>query len=103
MFQSEMRHMIAQRQQKVVIVVMPRAKKQSRLLHQVAKVLPNFFRSIEGSSAVRRKIDFRRRIFARRRQRHNFHKFPGDDRTIHQHGQRYRSEMNVAAHLIRNM
>ncbi len=103
MLQSEMRDVIAQSQQEVVIGVMPCAKQNSRLLHQVAVMFPDFFRSIERGGAVGRNIEFRGRIFAERRQGHDFQILARDYRTIHQHGQRNGRKMNVAAHLIGNM
>ena len=71
MLQSEVRDVVAQGQQKVVIGVVPRAKQNSRLLYQVPEMFPDLFRSIERRSAVSRNIDFRGRIFAGRSQWHH--------------------------------
>ena len=101
MLQSEMRDVIAQGQQEVVVGVVPRAKQNSRLLHQVPIMFPDFFRSIERGGAVGCKIEFRGRIFGA--ERHHLQILARDDRTIHQHGQRNGRKMNVAARLIGNM
>ena len=101
MLQSEMSDVIAQGQQEVVAGVMPRAKQNSCLFHEVPVMLPDFFRSIERGGAVGHNIDFRGRIFGA--ERYHLQILTRDDRTIHQHGQRNGRKMNVAARLIGNM
>ena len=46
MLQAEMRDVIAQSQQKMVVGVVLRAKKNAGLLHQIAVVFPDFGRSV---------------------------------------------------------
>src|ERR1039458_9226420 len=88
MLQSEMRDVIAQGKQEVVIGVMPRAKKNSRLLHQVPVMFPDFLRSLERRGAIGRNIEFRGRILAGRRQWHHLQILARKHRTVHQHGRR---------------
>ncbi len=80
---------------------MPRTKQNSRLLHQVPVVFPDFFRSIECGGAVGHNIDFRWRVFVLSGT--TFKYSPAMTGAIHQHGQRNGRKMNVAARLIRNM
>src|SRR5271165_770074 len=105
MLQSEMRDVIAQGQQKVVVVVVLRTKKNSRLLHQIPVVFPDFRGSIERGGAVGGNVDFRGRTFAGGGKCYNLQIFAGQNGAIDQHGQRDRVEVDFAAtfDLIRNM
>ena len=101
MFQTEMRHVIAQRKQEVILRIVARSEKKTGLLDQVLVVIPNLGWGVERGRAIGGDIQFGRWIL--RAQRHDLQILARDDRTIHQHGQRNRRKMNVTAHLIGNM
>ena len=77
MLESEVRDVVAEGQQKVVVGVMPRAKQDSGLLDEVAVMFPDFVGSVERSGTVGGEVEFRGRVFVGRSQWHDLQIFSG--------------------------
>ena len=95
-FKSEMRHVIAQAVEEVVIAIVMRAKKFLRLVHQRLVMVENILRRIQRRRAVGGDIHFSYRIIG---QRHNAQELTADHRRIHQGRQRNRTKTYLTSRL----
>ena len=68
MFQAEVRHMIAEREQKMIVAIMARAKELARLGNQVGHLLLVLGAHVQRGFAVGHHVDFMVNRFARRRE-----------------------------------
>ena len=94
MLESEVGHVIAERVEEMVVLVMLRAEKRSRLRDKILVVIPNFLRRLEGGGAVGGDVKFRRRLSGC--ERHRLQVLAGENRGVDQHGERHGAEMQVA-------
>ena len=83
-FQSEVRHVIAQAEQEVVIAIVMRAEKFVGLFDQILVVVPDFLRRRESGGAVGGYVHLGEGIVG---QFDDLEKFAGDYRRIDQRGQ----------------
>ena len=100
MFQAEMRHMIAQRQQEMVVAIMPRPEKFARLGNQVGHLLLNRGAHVESGFAVRHHIDLMVDRLALGRQVDGAIILARNDGRIDEHIERNRLERDLIAGLF---
>ena len=86
MFQPEVRDVITQRVQKVIVAVVLSAKKGSGLGHEILVTIPYFFRRLKSGCAVGDNIQFGGRLLAGR-ERNTFQILPHKHWRIDQHRQ----------------
>ena len=96
MLQAEVRDVIAERVEEVVVAVVVRAEKFLRLIDQALVVVPGFLRGFEGGGAVGGDVHFGDGIAG---QRDDFQKFSGDDGGVDQRGERDGGEVNFVSAL----
>ena len=96
MLETEVRNVIAEGVEEVIVAVVMRAEKFLRLLDQILVVIPDFLRGIERGGAVGGDVHFGDRIL---RERNNFQKFSGDDRRVDERGERDWSEVDFVSAL----
>src|SRR5579863_4343797 len=99
MLEAEVRDVIAQRVEEVIVTIMMRAKKLLRLVDEISVMIPNFLRSVERGGAVGGDIHFRGRVL---RQRNDLEIFTGNDGRIDQRRQRDGVEVNLVGALVGN-
>ena len=83
MLEAEVRHVIAQGEQEMIVVIVPRAKELAGLRHQIREALLHFRAHLERRCAVRHHVDLVMNRFAGRRQVHGSIVFSGNHRRIH--------------------
>src|ERR1700735_4243007 len=92
MLQAEMRHVIAQAQQEVVVAIVMGAEKLVGLFDQIFVMVPDFLRRIESGGAVGGDVDLGKRVIGKL---DNFEKFAGDYGRIDQRGEGRWFEYNL--------
>src|SRR6266567_7472332 len=96
--QAEMRNVIAQAEQEVVVTIMRGAEKSAGLLHQIAVFVPDLLRRLERGGAVSGDVHLHGRSLALI-ERNNLHVFARNDRGVDQRIKRYRREVNFVSRL----
>ena len=97
MLQPKVRHVVAQRQQEVVLRVMPRAKKFAGLGHQLHHLLARLFAQIQRRGTVGHQVQLVMNRLAGRRNVHGLVILARHNRRVHQHVQRNRLERHCVA------
>src|SRR5579862_6884813 len=97
MFESEVRDVIAERVEKVVVAVMMRAEKFLGLVDEILVVVPDELRGVEGSGTVGGDVHFGGRVLS---EWDDFQKFSGDDWRIDERSERAGGEVNLISALI---
>ena len=92
MFQAEMRDMIAQREQEMIVAIVAGAKQFARFSHQIDHLLLVFGAHIQSGFAVGDHVKFMMDGFARRREVNDPIKLSGNDGRVHKQIQRNRLE-----------
>ena len=95
MFQPEVRGVVTERKQKVVFAIVPRAVKRPSLRDQALVLVDGWLRHLQRGISIRDFVDVvLDRAF--RRKRNAAEMRPGQHRRIHQRGQRYLLEIDLA-------
>src|ERR1700732_4511982 len=102
MFETEVRDVIAEREQEMIITVMSRAKKLARFSDQIDQAGLDFSGHGERSFAIGSEINFVMNRFAGRSDVDGAIVFAGDYRRIHQALERHRLEGSLISRLIRD-
>ena len=97
--ESEVRNVIAERIEKMIIAVVMRAEEFLRLVDEIFVVLPNLLRRFERGGAVGSNVHFSGRIL---RERNYLQEFSSDYGRIDQRGERRGCEVDFIAALADN-
>src|SRR6266496_4770699 len=92
MLQAEVRDVIAQAEQKVVVAVMRGTEQKPSLLHQVRIFVPHFLWRVECGGAIGSNVHFDRGSLALVK-RNDFEKLTCDDGRVHECVKRNGSEL----------
>jgi hypothetical protein len=90
--EPEVRHVVAERQQEMVVAVVPRAEQHARFGNQVAELGLNIGAEINRGGAVGGDIQLCRTRIAGWRQIHNAHELSGEHGRINKRGECSRRE-----------
>src|SRR6266568_1286708 len=96
MLQSEVRDVVAQGEQKMIVAVVVRAEEFLGLLDQVLVVIPYLLGSVERGGTIGGDIQFRQRFLS---EWNDLQELSGDDRRVDQRGQGNGGELDFVSAL----
>ena len=102
MFEAEVRHMIAESEQKMIVAIMARAKKLARFGNQIDHLLLVLDAHVQRGFAVGDHVEFVMDGLARGRDVDGAIIFAGNYRRVHEHIERNRLERNLLAGMLFN-